>query len=250
MKYGQLFFDYVDEGAAQSAQAIAETLFPVLHPNSVLDVGCGRGGWLRAWKAAGAREILGIDGDYVDLSKLAVARQEFQPVDLAHPFDLGRKFDFVQSLEVGEHLPPAASKGFVESITRHGDIVLFSAALPGQGGTQHINERPIQHWRSPLRPERLPRLRLPAARHPGRARKSSPGIASTPCSTPTAPAKPGCPPEILATAVPDRASVRNFTTPSWMVRRALVRYLPVRIVDQLAVINAKLRLMQRQTGQP
>ena len=249
MKYGQLFFDYVDEGAAQSAQAIAETLFPVLHPNSVLDVGCGRGGWLRAWKAAGAREILGIDGDYVDMSKLAVARQEFQPIDLAHPFDLGRKFDFVQSLEVGEHLPPAASKGFVESITRHGDIVLFSAALPGQGGTQHINERPIQHWRSLFAQNGFRAYDFLRPAIQGRT-EVEPWYRFNTLLYANSAGEARLPPEILATAVPDRASVRNFTTPSWMVRRALVRYLPVRIVDQLAVINAKLRLMQRQTGQP
>jgi SAM-dependent methyltransferase len=249
MKYGQLFFDYVDESAAQSAKTIAEILSPALRPNSVLDVGCGRGGWLRAWKAAGSEEIFGIDGSYVDRTKLAVAPEEFQSVDLAHPFDLGRKFDFVQSLEVGEHLPPSASAGFVESITHHGDVVLFSAALPGQGGTQHINERPIQFWRSLFAQNGYRAYDYLRPAIEGR-KEVEPWYRFNTLLYANSAGEARLPPKILATAVPEPARVRNFTTPNWLVRRALVRYLPVRIVDQLAVINAKLRLMQRQTGQP
>jgi hypothetical protein len=63
------------------------------------------------------------------------------------PVDLRRKFDFVQSLEVAEHLPESAASTFVESLVRHGDIILFSAAAVGQGGHDHINEQPYEYWR-------------------------------------------------------------------------------------------------------
>ena len=63
--------------------------------------------------------------------------------NLANPVDLGRKFDLVQSLEVGEHLPKSAADTFVETLVKHGDVVLFSAASVGQGGHDHINEQPL-----------------------------------------------------------------------------------------------------------
>ena len=59
---------------------------------------------------------------------------------------IGVKFDLVISLEVAEHLPEETATTFVESLCRHGDIVLFSAAVPGQGGTGHINEQWQSYW--------------------------------------------------------------------------------------------------------
>jgi hypothetical protein len=67
---------------------------------------------------------------------------------LNDPFDLGRQFDLAQSLEVGEHVREGASDDFVDSIVRHARrYVLFSAAPPGQGGENHINEQRYEFWR-------------------------------------------------------------------------------------------------------
>jgi hypothetical protein len=49
-------------------------------------------------------------------------------------------------LEVAEHLSDARSWSFVFDLTRLSDVVLFSAATPGQGGTNHINEQPLEYW--------------------------------------------------------------------------------------------------------
>src|SRR5262249_21733994 len=100
---------------------------------------------------AGAERILGLDGAYVDQERLLVPRANFRVADLSQPFDVGERFDLVQSLEVAEHLLPSVSTTFVESLTRHGDLVLFSAAVPGQGGEHHINERPLEFWRGLFR---------------------------------------------------------------------------------------------------
>jgi hypothetical protein len=54
----------------------------------------------------------------------------------------------VQSLEVAEHLDAQAADEFVDNLVRHGRLILFSAALPGQGGERHINEQPLDDWRS------------------------------------------------------------------------------------------------------
>src|SRR5207247_712808 len=67
-------------------------------------------------------------------------------IDLEKAFDLGRRFDLVVCLEVAEHLSPPAAASFVESLTRHADVVLFSAAIPHQGGHHHLNEQFLDYW--------------------------------------------------------------------------------------------------------
>src|ERR1051326_3058645 len=52
------------------------------------------------------------------------------------------------SLEVAEHLPEASAQGFVASLTRLAPVVLFSAAVPLQGGAEHVNEQWQEYWRS------------------------------------------------------------------------------------------------------
>ncbi len=144
--YSNEFYDYIDLGARRSAQEMIRVLKPALEPTSVLDLGSGRGVWLGEWAKAGATDVIGVDGDYVDRDQLAIERHQFQAADLTAPLALGRRFDLAQSLEVGEHLPEAASGGLVDTLTGHSDIVLFSAAVPGQGGEFHINEKPLSYW--------------------------------------------------------------------------------------------------------
>ncbi len=114
---------------------------------SVLDVGCGQGAWLAAWKEHGVSDSVGMDGDYVDARRLLISARHFLPTDLNKRFNAGRSFDLVQSLEVAEHLPPARAESFVDDLGAHGRVILFSAAVPGQGGENHINERNYEYWR-------------------------------------------------------------------------------------------------------
>jgi SAM-dependent methyltransferase len=147
-EYDQAFYRYLNEGAVSSARAVVPEVLAVLPDpvDTVLDVGCAAGAWLSAWKENGCR-ILGLDGDYVDAGEFLIAPDEFMAADLAQGFDLERRFDVVQCLEVAEHLPPSAASVLVESLCRHADIVVFSAAPPGQGGENHLNEQPYGYWR-------------------------------------------------------------------------------------------------------
>lgn len=144
--YTPAFFDELADGTSESAQAVVSVVNELLRPESVLDVGCGRGTWLAAWDRAGVPDLLGIDGDYVDRTALQIPLDRFTPADLQQSFSLGRKFDLVQSLEVAEHLDEAYADTFVESLARHGEMILFSAAIPGQGGTHHVNEQWPSYW--------------------------------------------------------------------------------------------------------
>lgn len=145
-RYGATFFDYVDATSGRSAAALLGRLDLGFAPGSVLDVGCGRGVWLAAWKERGVSRVLGLDGAYVDPGGLRIAPSEFGPTDLSLPFDVGQRFDLVECLEVAEHLPASSAAGLVGSLVRHGDVILFSAAPPGQGGEHHVNEQPLDFW--------------------------------------------------------------------------------------------------------
>jgi SAM-dependent methyltransferase len=147
-EYDERFFAYVDAGAVRSAHRIIPLLLESIEVRSVLDVGCARGAWLSVWSELGVHSVFGIDGHYVDTSQLRIARECFSPYDLRREFDLERRFDLVQCLEVAEHLPATSALALVETLVRHGDFVLFSAAPKGQGGTGHINEQSYEYWRA------------------------------------------------------------------------------------------------------
>jgi len=145
--YDAAFYRYINSGATRSASEMLPLLLTHLKINKVLDIGCGQGAWLAVWKELGASEVVGIDGSYIDQDSLLIKPDEFRSFDLAKSINLGDKFDLVQSLEVAEHLPECAAHEFVKSIVSHGKLVLFSAAVPGQGGENHINEQPYEYWR-------------------------------------------------------------------------------------------------------
>jgi len=145
-EYTDEFFEYIERGSIISARRFSAFLAPLLGIKSILDVGCGRGAWLREWRASGVAIAQGVDGPYVREQSLLIPVEDFTAVDLSQKFDLGRRYDLVTSLEVAEHLPRSGSEAFISSLATHADLVLFSAATPGQGGENHINERPPLFW--------------------------------------------------------------------------------------------------------
>lgn len=144
--YDQTFYDIQSDGSYRSARRIVPLVLDWVRAGSVLDVGCGVGTFLRVFTEHGVADVQGIDGDYVPRDRLRIDPARFQGRDLAQSFDLGRRFDLVMSVEVAEHLEDARADVFVDTLCRHGDVVLFSAAIPDQGGTHHVNERWPSYW--------------------------------------------------------------------------------------------------------
>ena len=144
--YTENFFDNLKEGSKQSAKEVVPLVLELIQPQSVVDVGCGSGEWLSVFKQHGINDILGIDGDYVDRKLIAIPPNNFLSFDLTKPLALDKKFDLVVSLETAEHLPSKSAEIFVDSLTQLGSVILFSAAIPFQGGTEHINERWPEYW--------------------------------------------------------------------------------------------------------
>jgi len=129
-----------------SAKEIVPFIIQHFAPKSVLDVGCGTGEFLYVFSQFGVNDIIGIDGEWVPKSMLRIPENNFRAIDLNKPFDLSRKFDLVISLEVAEHLRPESAKDFVNSLVKHSEIILFSAAIPFQGGVNHFNEQWPEYW--------------------------------------------------------------------------------------------------------
>jgi SAM-dependent methyltransferase len=130
----------------QSAREILPIVLDLLKPTSIVDVGCGAGHWLATAVELGIGDILGIEGAWVLKTELAIPQDRLLLHDLSQPLSLARRFDLALCLEVGEHLRPTQARGFVESLCRAADNVLFSAAIPGQGGRHHVNEQWPSYW--------------------------------------------------------------------------------------------------------
>jgi SAM-dependent methyltransferase len=144
--YDERFFDAQIAGSLRSARIILDLLFRLYQPRSVIDVGCGRGAWLAVAGALGAQTLIGVDGDWVDPARLLSDRIEFRTVDMEQDFDVGARYDLALSVEVAEHLSEDRAKPFVDILCRTSDVVLFGAAIPHQGGTNHINEQFQSYW--------------------------------------------------------------------------------------------------------
>lgn len=140
---------YVHEKSVHNTKA-AEVIVPIVmrlaHPKSVLDIGCGIGTWLKIFNEAGVGDFFGVDGEDLAQDALQISETNFSVCDLTRPLDLEKEFDLVVSLEVAEHLPEFAAEQFVATLIKHSKLVLFSAAIPGQGGQNHLNEQWPDYW--------------------------------------------------------------------------------------------------------
>ncbi|GAA0747862.1 class I SAM-dependent methyltransferase [Gaetbulibacter jejuensis] len=127
---------------------IVPKIIEIIKPNNVVDVGCGVGTFLYCFKQEGVKEVLGIDGEWVDreLLKKYLDENEFLIRNLEEEFELEKKYDLVVSLEVAEHISEKAADNFIKNLINAGEIILFSAAIPYQGGQNHINEQWLSYW--------------------------------------------------------------------------------------------------------
>ena len=146
--YDANFFSLIREKSLDSAAEILPHVLKLSGAASVIDLGCGEGAWLQVAGQLGVTDVFGIDGNYIDQGRLLIDQNLFQAADLSHRLAMKRRFDLGICLEVAEHLPPASAALLVESLVSLAPIILFSAAIPGQGGVQHRNEQWPSYWQS------------------------------------------------------------------------------------------------------
>jgi SAM-dependent methyltransferase len=244
-EYDNDFFSYIEEGARRSAQVIVPLLADLFDIGSVLDVGCGRGVWLSEWRNRGISDLVGVDGAYVDDTRLAFPPEHFVKCDLSQPFTLRRIFDLVQSLEVGEHSAESLADILVMNLTAHGDIILFSAAVPGQGGEFHINEQSYGYWRDKFAAKGFrtfdwlrPRIDRQSSIEPWYRYNTLIFARDTALNR--------APPDLLEAEIPHDQPVPIRAPLSWRVRNRVLAQLPKAAVHWLAILKHKLILMRRR----
>lgn len=144
--YCRKFYDDLGNTALPSARRIVPILLELLAPNSVIDIGCGDGSWLSVFRDCGVEDVLGLDGDWVDDGQLKIPAPCFHRIALDRPFHIDRHFDVALCLEVAEHLPETGAREFISELTALAPVVIFSAAIPHQGGHHHVNEQWPDYW--------------------------------------------------------------------------------------------------------
>lgn len=238
-QYDSAFFRYTTASNDHSAKTVAELVGGWLRPASVVDFGCAQGAWLAAWQQAGVATVQGVDGDYVDRKSLRIAADAFVARDLAQPIDLKRRFDVAMSVEVAEHLAAAVAAPFVATLCQHADIVLFSAAPPGQGGEHHLNEQPYGYWRDlfaaqgygcfdAIRPQLVDDSKIqPWYRYNLFLYANPAGVLRLPGP-------------VAALRIPPGTTVPDISPLPYQLRKALVRTLPPALADHLARAKARL----------
>jgi len=246
-EYDSDFYRFLAESSVKSAEAAVPRVRAVLPFKSMLDVGCGAGAWLAAYAKNGVADYVGVDGAYVRPEQLLIDRSRFTPRNVAEAFDLGRQFDFVQCLEVGEHVPREGSATLVDNIVRHGRTVLFSAAVPGQGGENHINERPLEFWRKLFRERGY--LPFDAFRPTVRGdERVEFWYRYNPVFYVHESAVAQLPEAVRRTAVADSASIPSVAPFSFRVRCAVLRPFPPSMVTRMAIVKHKMRIRRHASG--
>ena len=148
-KYTLNFYESVAERAEEASEAILTIFFNMFAVNSVKDIGCGNGIWLRETLK---REMLSKRFGY-DLKSALDSSKDFDNKDIIFKsIDLELfEYDLVSTdltfcLEVAEHISQKAAIRLVRKICETSNYVIFSAATPGQGGFNHVNENPLEYW--------------------------------------------------------------------------------------------------------
>lgn len=131
-----------------SAYEIVPLFLELFKPQSVIDVGCGLGEFIKVFKEKGVSDVLGLNGKWCDKKLLYnnISCKDFMETDLENPINIKRKYDLAICLEVAEHLTEKRAETFISELTGLSDLVVFSAAIPGQGGYKHLNEQWPQYW--------------------------------------------------------------------------------------------------------
>lgn len=148
-KYTAAFYDNVNETSVSSASSVVPFvlgLFP--HIKSAVDIGCGAGAWLSVFEKYRI-SVQGYDFGRGAREKLLIAPEKYHEVDLSLSIPVepgGGRYDLAICLEVGEHMDASASDTLVNTVTSLSNIVMFSAAIPAQPGTNHINCQWPIYW--------------------------------------------------------------------------------------------------------
>jgi len=147
--YDSDYYESAVEGpAVRSADAIVASILTSLHPKTIVDVGCGTGALLERFRAKGCT-VFGLERSDAALDYCRKRELDVLKFDIGRDvLDLNRDFDVAISMEVAEHLPAKIADNYVALLTSLSNTIVFTAAHPGQGGTDHVNEQHPSYWKA------------------------------------------------------------------------------------------------------
>jgi len=143
--YTEEYYSEISEGGTRSAQEMFKVLkgLNVFNDSdSVVDFGSGIGQW-----GVGLENYTAID---FKIPRNLLLTKNYIDHDLRRPF-IGGKWNLAICMEVAEHLEEMYADTLVESISKSADLILFGAAIPGQGGKNHFNEQYQSYWLAKFR---------------------------------------------------------------------------------------------------
>jgi hypothetical protein len=146
-QYDANFYVEQSSDSFESAKSVLPIVFNLIGtPSSIIDVGAGIGAWSSVSKELGVSEVVCLEGNWIENVETLVPRNNYKILDLNQPFSDSTDYELVICIEVAEHLDKERARGFISDITKLSNTILFSAAVPGQGGTDHRNEAKLSYW--------------------------------------------------------------------------------------------------------
>lgn len=145
--YNAAFHKRLELDEAVQSPVITRYFHERFRPSSVIDFGSSTGIYIREWKKFSGEEtkFTGLEFSADAVRDRLVP--EVEPCDLTAPLPNRYYAEFGLCMEVAEHLPPEAADIFVQNLCGAvSNYIVFSAAVPNQGGTGHINCQPREYW--------------------------------------------------------------------------------------------------------
>ena len=136
----------MEYGSQSSAEQIVPLLISKYSPASIVDVGCGTGPFANEFLKLGVTEVIGYEGAWMKPLPTLLPKNMYVYQDLTKPFTPLRKYGMCLCLEVAEHLDESDADVLIETLTNLSDVIVFSAAIPHQGGNHHVNEQWPNYW--------------------------------------------------------------------------------------------------------
>lgn len=121
---------------------ITESIKPI---KTVLEVG-GGGGWFTKEFIRLGMEVDVVEGSVAGCNKIKDLGIKVIQHDLRKELHLDKQYDLVVCMEVAEHLEPPFAGMLINNLTKHSDMIYFTACEPREPHMHHPNEQPYMYW--------------------------------------------------------------------------------------------------------